>query len=144
MVFRDSDDVVTKVDVSKSTSSRAKSATKNDKMTEDASTEGIIGSITELDAKIVELKNKLNSLKSSLSGLKSSAAKLAGATCDIAIFGDCEASVNCNVDSLIAAYGPVHANAIEIEIQCIETNLEVLECTRALYAFMKPNNMRFS
>ena len=143
MKFKDSDGLVTEVSVPSAASSRAEPVTENNKLTDDASTEGIIGTINELDAKILEFKSRLKTLKSRLSSLKSAAAALNSCNCKWIIHGDCSISKECNVDKLVAHYGSVHVNAIEAEIACIETNLEVLECTRALYAFMKPNNMKF-
>lgn len=105
------------------------------KLTEDAATEGICGSITDLDAKIKTLEEKIKTLKSSLNSLKSAAAALSGASC----VGD----HSCNVAGLLSSYGSAHVAAISAEISALETDLELLEYTRTLYAFMKPDNMTF-
>lgn len=105
------------------------------KLTEDASTEGICGSISDLDTKIQLLESRINNLKSALNALKGPISALASASC--------VGNHTCNVAGLLSAYSAAHIAAINAEIAALEVDLEALEYTRTLYAFMKPDNMTF-
>ena len=110
-------------------------AGKGGKLTEDASTEGICGTISDLDAKIQLLEAKIKSLKSKLGALKGPTAALAGASC--------VGNHTCNIADLLSAYSSAHVAAISAEIEALEVDLQALEYARTLYAFMKPDNMTF-
>ena len=136
MQFKDSDGYVT--DISNPAPNgvqRAKSVSDN-KLTEDASTEGICGSLTDLDKKIQLLKSRINNLKTKLNALKGPTAALTSASC--------VGYHTCNIAGLLSNYSSAHIAVIEAEIEALEVDLEALEYTRTLYAFMKPNNMRYN
>lgn len=116
--------------------SRANKVCEKKKLTEDVSTEGMCGSISDIDKKITQLEDKIEALKNSLNSLKSAASALSGASC----VGD----HSCNIAGLLSSYSSAHIAAINAEISALETDLQLLEYTRTLYAFMKPDNMIFN
>lgn len=119
--FKDSDGNVTKIDNPPSTGVKRAKSVSDEKLTEDASTEGICGSITDLDVALKSLEDKLENLKSVAAGLANTS---------------CSAD-SCNVPASLRAFSAA-------TVDTITETLTVLEYTRALYGFMKPDNMKFT
>ena len=118
--FKDSNGHISKIDNPPAKGVERASAVSKNKLTEDAATEGICGSITELDNKISSLKKKLDTLKTAASGLSKASCGESG----------------CTVSSALSTFAKAETAAIENEI-------EVLEYMRTLFNFMKPDNMTF-
>ena len=136
MKFQDTDGYTTNINLPPPDGvDRAKSISEI-KLTEDAVVEGLCGSLTDLDRKIELLEKKINNLKAKLIAFKNPTLALQSAYC--------VGYHTCNIAGLLSNYSSAHIAVIEAEIEALDINLEALEYTRTLYAFMKPNNMRYN